>query len=116
MKPIAALAGQLLTIGFEGQECGPELKELLRATHPGGIIFFQRNIATAEQFRALVSQIRETLGDSHPFLAIDQEGGEVDRFRDLIAPLPSARDAARAGLSSELGELAGRELAAFGLN
>ena len=116
MESLAGLAGQLLTIGFEGQECGPELRELLRATRPGGLIFFQRNIATAEQFRTLVSQIRESLGDSHPFLAIDQEGGEVDRFRELIAPLPSARDVARAGLARELGDLAARELVAFGLN
>jgi beta-N-acetylhexosaminidase len=116
MNPHVELAGQLLTIGFDGQECGSALKNLLQTTRPGGVIYFQRNIASEDQFRALVSQTREILGDSRPFQAIDQEGGEVDRFRALIAPLPSARDAAVAGLGRELGDLAGRELAAFGLN
>ncbi|MGH9784803.1 MAG: glycoside hydrolase family 3 N-terminal domain-containing protein, partial [Terriglobia bacterium] len=36
--------------------------------------------------------------------------------RDALAPLPSARDAARAGLAQELGRIAGREVAAFSLN
>lgn len=116
MKELIKKVGQMLCIGFEGQECGPELRSLLKEVRPGGVIFFQRNIATGEQFRKLVADIREVLKDSRPFLAIDQEGGEVDRFRELLGPLPSARDAAQAGLAFELGDLAGRELAAFGLN
>ena len=116
MKELIKKAGQLLCIGFEGLECGPELRTLLKEVRPGGVIFFQRNIATAEQFRTLVADIREVLAESRPFLAIDQEGGEVDRFRELLGPLPSARDAAQAGLAFELGDLAGRELAVFGLN
>ena len=116
MNELIKKVGQMLCIGFEGQECGPELRSLLKEVRPGGVIFFQRNIATEEQFRKLVADIREVLEDSRPFLAIDQEGGEVDRFRELLGPLPSARDAAQAGLAFELGDLAGRELAAFGLN
>jgi beta-N-acetylhexosaminidase len=116
MSELTKKVGQLVCIGFEGQQCGPELRSLLREIRPGGVIFFQRNIATEEQFRTLVADIREALKDSRPFLAIDQEGGEVDRFRELLGPLPSARDAAQAGLAFELGDLAGRDLAAFGLN
>jgi beta-N-acetylhexosaminidase len=116
MNTLQKQAGRMLTIGFEGQECGAELKELLRMVQPGGVIFFQRNIATEQQFRDLVSEVRAALGASQCVLAIDQEGGEVDRFREVMGPLPSAQDAARAGLARELGDLAGRELAAFGLN
>jgi beta-N-acetylhexosaminidase len=116
MSELSKKVGQMLCIGFEGQECGAELRSLLTEVRPGGVIFFQRNIASAEQFRKLVADIREVLKDSRPFLAIDQEGGQVDRFRELLGPLPSAREAAQASLSFELGDLAGRELAAFGLN
>ncbi|MBI4480521.1 MAG: glycoside hydrolase family 3 protein [Acidobacteria bacterium] len=115
MKELIKIAGQMLCIGFEGLECGPELRSLLTEVRPGGVIFFQRNIATVEQFRTLVADIRKVLAESRPFLAIDQEGGEADRFRELLGPLPSARDAAQAGLAFELGDLAGRELAVFGL-
>lgn len=116
MKELIKKVGQLLCMGFEGQECGPELRSLLKKVQPGGIIFFQRNIATVDQFRTLIAAIRDVSKDSRPFLAIDQEGGQVDRFRELLGPLPSAQEAAQAGLSFELGDLAGRELAAFGLN
>jgi beta-N-acetylhexosaminidase len=114
MSNLPELAGQLLIVGFEGEERGPDLSRLLRGVRPGGVIFFQRNIASAEQFHAVVSQVREVV--PQPFLAMDLEGGTVDRFRDLLAPLPSAQDAARTGLARELGELAGRELGAFSLN
>ncbi len=116
MNPLRKLAGQILTIGIEGQDTSSESRSLLSATQPGGVIFFQPNIASEQQFAALVSQIRELLPNSHPYLALDLEGGLVDRFRNLIGPLPSVQRAAQAGLAMELGEMAGRELAAFSLN
>lgn len=116
MQTLDEQAGQILMIGFEGQECGRELPRFLQPIRPGGVLFFQRNIATAEQFQALVTEIRKALGIPPLFLAMDLEGGPVDRLRDLLGPLPSAQDAARAGLARELGEMAGRELAAFSLN
>jgi beta-N-acetylhexosaminidase len=116
MSELNRKVGQMLCIGFEGQEFGPELRSLLKEVQPGGVIFFQRNIAFEDQFRRLVADIHERLKATRPFLAIDQEGGQVDRFRELLGPLPSAQDAAQAGMSFELGYTAGRELAAFGLN
>ncbi|HWP83755.1 MAG TPA: beta-N-acetylhexosaminidase [Terriglobia bacterium] len=115
MKETLQKIGQLLCVGFEGQQCGAELRSFLAEIRPGGVIFFQRNIAAPDQLRSLVADIREVLKDSAPLLAIDQEGGAVDRFRELFGPLPSAWEAAQAGLAFELGALAGRELAAFGL-
>jgi beta-N-acetylhexosaminidase len=115
MDTLAKQAGELLLVGFEGQECDGVVSGLFRDVQPGGAIFFQRNIATAEQLERLVSQIHELLGGT-AFLAVDLEGGSVDRFRDLIAPLPSAWDAAKVGMERALGEVAGREVAYFGLN
>ncbi|MBI4463200.1 MAG: glycoside hydrolase family 3 protein [Acidobacteria bacterium] len=115
--------GQVLLIGFEGDGWGRELEDLLRSIGPSGVIFFDRNIATPEQFQQLVAQVRGVLELSAagppllaPLLAIDQEGGMVDRLRQVLAPLPSPRDTARAGLGYRLGQVAGRELAAFSLN
>ncbi|MBI4459369.1 MAG: glycoside hydrolase family 3 protein, partial [Acidobacteria bacterium] len=97
----------------------PALEELLREVRPGGVIFFQRNITSLQSFQRLVRQIRDFLiGLSlpSPFLAIDQEGGMVDRLRDALAPLPPVREVARAGLAQRAGQIAGRELAALLLN
>jgi beta-N-acetylhexosaminidase len=107
--------GQLLIVGIDSDGWEQEIEDFLREIQPGGVIFFQRNIKAASEFRRLAQRIREFL-KTPPFLALDQEGGLVDRLRDVLAPLPAARDVARAGLGEEMGRIAGRELAAFSLN
>jgi len=119
MFNLSVQVGQLFLIGFEGSVYDRLLEDLLREVRPGGVIFFQRNITGATEFAELVRRTAAFLSTpsaTPPFLAIDLEGGKVDRLRDVLAPLPSARDAARAGLAQELGRVAGRELASFSLN
>jgi len=107
--------GQILIVGINGGVWDKPTEEFLGRIRPGGVIFFQRNIATAPQFRQLVERVRGFLSPP-PFLALDLEGGLVDRLRDVLAPLPSVSDAARAEMGQDLGRIAGRELAAFSLN
>lgn len=119
MSSLSEPVGRLFLIGFEGDALDRPLERLLRRVRPGGVILFQRNITGECQFQSLVREITKVLlpgSSSFPFLAMDLEGGLVDRLREVLAPLPSARDAARAGLARELGRGAGRELAAFSLN
>src|ERR1039458_9561467 len=94
--------GQILIVGIDGGGRNQKLEDFLREIRPGGVIFFQRNIKTAPEFRRLVERIRELL-ETPPFLSLDLEGGLVDRLRDVLAPLPAARDVARAGLGEEMG-------------
>ena len=115
MLTLSEHVGQLLTIGFEGDCWNRSLEALLRRISPGGVIFFSRNIKAAPDFHDLTGQIRQRL-KTPPFLAIDMEGGQVDRLRDALAPLPAVRDVARAGMAAELGKMTGRELAALSLN
>ena len=115
MSTLLQQAGQLFLIGIEASAWDTATEALLREVRPGGVIFFQRNIASPEEFAGLVRRIGGLLAEDSslpPFLAIDLEGGTVDRLREALAPLPCARDAARAGLARELGRVAGRELAA----
>src|SRR3972149_1491577 len=105
MRTLSQLVGQLFIIGFEGPRWGPELRQLLRDVRPGGVIFFQRNITGPEEFQPLARQIREFVESecaAPPFLALDLEGGAVDRLREVLAPLPSAREAATAGMARQL--------------
>ena len=48
----------------------------------GGIIFFTKDIQSIEQFESLISSVKK---DSiiPPFLAIDQEGGRVERTENI---------------------------------
>src|SRR5207237_328866 len=66
----------------------------------------------------LCAQIRDAAG-AGVFVGVDQEGGLVDRFREICEPSPSAksvRDAGRAELAQEFGKLTARVLRLLGFN
>jgi beta-N-acetylhexosaminidase len=69
---IAALSGLSLTAAEAA---------LLRAARPCGVILFARNIRDPGQVRALTDAVRAALGREDALLAIDQEGGRVQRLR-----------------------------------
>ena len=115
-------AGSLLVVGLGGTELTSLERAWLKLVRPAGIILFRRNIADAQQTRALLT---EATGLGAPFglRCVDLEGGSVDRLRDALAPMPSAQAVARAAFSSnrnqlarEHGVLVGQAVRAFGFN
>jgi beta-N-acetylhexosaminidase len=117
-------AGLLLLVGFEQSQFDPDLEALLGEVQPGGVIFFQRNVAGLEEFARLVHEVAEYMRafvprEADPVLAVDAEGGTVDRFRHVLTPLPSARAIADTGddlFARNFGALVGEVLASFRLN
>ena len=110
--------GQLLIMGFDGTSFSAHLRSMLGTLHPGGIILFKRNIADAEQTHALLREAQKTVA-TPMFRCVDMEGGTVDRFRDVVAPIPSVADVAATGslkLFRKQGKLIGRQLRALGFN
>lgn len=73
-----------------GLELAAEEKE--RLCHPavGAVILFSRNFESCEQLQALTSQIHE-LRDAPLLIAVDHEGGRVQRFREGFTHLPAMR-------------------------
>ncbi|HJR07630.1 MAG TPA: glycoside hydrolase family 3 N-terminal domain-containing protein [Pyrinomonadaceae bacterium] len=117
-EEIRRKAGRLLFVGLPGTRLDKRLREMLREVRPGGVILFGRNIETAEQVALLNAQIRDALG-GRVIIGVDQEGGLVDRFRDICEPMPSAKSvrlAGRSELARKFGELSARALRLLGFN
>jgi beta-N-acetylhexosaminidase len=112
--------GQLLVLGFGGTELDDRARALLLDKKPGAVALFARNVGNRRQVRALTDAVRAQMdGQIPPFVAVDQEGGNVLRLRERTTLLPSAMalGATRsAALSETAGRAMGRDLHALGFN
>ena len=113
-----------LMLGIEGLAL--TAADLERLAHPrvGGVILFTRNFADGAQLAALTASIHAVRAP-RLVIAVDHEGGRVQRFRAGFTPIPPMRtlgeswdgDVARAAREAEaLGATIARELAAHGVD
>lgn len=81
--------GQLMMVGFAGTGIDDEVEALVKGRQVGGVCMFKRNIESAEQIAHLNDDLRRLFDDAiPPFIALDQEGGNVVRIRDGNVVLP----------------------------
>ncbi len=76
-----------LMLDIAGTTLTPEDIELLQAPQVGGMILFARNIESPAQVRALTDHMRQIRPDI--LIAVDQEGGRVQRLRNGFTLLPA---------------------------
>jgi len=112
--------------GCAGTSLSPAEKSFFGETRPWGFILFGRNISDSEQVKALVEELRATIGDEKAPVLIDQEGGRVARLKPPYwhARPPAARfgalyetnpDAAREAVYLNA-RLIAHDLASLGIN
>ncbi|MCC6734895.1 MAG: glycoside hydrolase family 3 protein [Bauldia sp.] len=120
---LAPDAGSLLVLGFDGNTATGDfargLAEAIGRGWAGGVMFHSRNIGTRDEFRGLV-ELFEGSGKA-PLLAVDQEGGDVQRLgpNQGFARFPRARAVAASRTVEEATALyaaAGAELRDIGVN
>lgn len=111
-------------LGVRGLALLPDEEDMLRHPAVGGVILFTRNYASREQVTELTRQIH-ALRDPPLLIAVDHEGGRVQRFREGFTRLPPARhfgilhdaDAKRANLLAQAaGWVMAAELRAVGVD
>ena len=96
-----------LMVDIAGRSLLPEDRDILEHPLVGGVILFTRNFESAAQLASLVASIR-ALRTPALLVAVDHEGGRVQRFRHDFSPLPPMR---RIGREYDMDHARGRELA-----
>src|SRR3569623_1322769 len=123
MKGHAMALGPLM-VGISGLTLTETEREILRHPLIGAEILFTRNYADVEHLQALTAEIH-ALREPALLIAVDHEGGRVQRFRQGLTVLPPVRelghiydrDARHAKhLAQLLGWLMAAELRAVGID
>ncbi|MCD8502401.1 MAG: beta-N-acetylhexosaminidase [Bacillaceae bacterium] len=96
----------------------PEIEQLIKEYHLGGVILFAENLVNTEQTVRLVHEFQEAAEKFGLLLTIDQEGGMVTRLQTgTDMPGNMAIGATRSpDLAAQVGNIIGTELAALGIN
>jgi beta-N-acetylhexosaminidase len=89
------LTAQILITGIDGRgTLPPHMSTILQGAPAGGVMLFRYNLNTANDgIRYLINQVTSLILEESgipPFIAVDHEGGTVNRFMRGIAALPSA--------------------------
>jgi beta-N-acetylhexosaminidase len=110
--------GQLLLVGFDGQQVPVELRALAREFGLGGVVLFDRNIAAPDQVAGLCYEVGRLVPDLPPWVSVDQEGGRVARLKAPFTEWPAAQTLGRSGdaaLAARFGRAMASELRAVGI-
>ncbi|MBE0429521.1 MAG: glycoside hydrolase family 3 protein [Thermoleophilia bacterium] len=122
--PLEEKIGQMMMIGFEGGGLDAGVREAIQQRYVGGIIIFDRNIASHEQvagMNAALQQLAVEAGHrAKLMIALDQEGGKTRRFTDIgpfySQPMIGEMHDAAPGAAQLQASAAARDLKQLGFN
>lgn len=116
IKMMKELAIGSVMIDIEGQSLTTIDKEKIAHPNTGGLILFSRNFDNPDQILELIKSIRQARsGDI--LIAVDQEGGRVQRFQNGFTRLPPAGQYQKqAEIVQDAGWLMAAELLSVGVD
>jgi beta-N-acetylhexosaminidase len=109
-------------VGIPGPQIDAVARELVRDFQVGGVILFARNLESPEQVWQLTQDLQQqaqAAGGPPLLIALDQEGGPVQRLKAPFTLIPAARELGLTRTPEEVEALSrqvGRELALVGVN
>ncbi|MEE8321941.1 MAG: beta-N-acetylhexosaminidase [Gammaproteobacteria bacterium] len=105
-----------IMLDLRGTRLEADERDMLMHHLTGGVVLFSRNFESQQQITELINSIHR-VREPRLLVAVDQEGGRVQRFREGFTPLPACRLIGAQyncdpGLGVELAEMAGWVMAA----
>lgn len=111
--------GQLIMTGISGKSLTAEEKNFIEKENIGGVLLFSENYESPAQLAELINSI-QVLRDEYPlFIAVDHEGGRVQRFKTEFTHFPAPLDLTKVESPKTIFHVAKAmavELAACGVN
>ncbi len=112
--------GQMMIVQFVGPNYSLDISTMISQYHVGAVLLFtaNNNISDKAQLKGLIQQMQSNI--SIPMIvAIDQEGGMVDRLKALDGPRSAAADIGATndpGKAKAAGIQDAQDLASYGFN
>lgn len=91
-------AAQVMLVAFSGTTLTSDIKGWITDQTPGGVLLLERNVLSATQLKNLASDLQgaaQGASGTGLIIAVDQEGGPVQRIHEGVPDLPSARSLGR---------------------
>lgn len=113
---------QMFMATLHGSQLTEVGRDFLQKWQPGAVVLFTSNLGNPEAVTRLTNSYQQTMLDAGApplLIAIDQEGGVVQRLTDGFTQLPSpiiVAAAADTEVAQSVGAMIGQELSAVGIN
>lgn len=93
------MAGQMILLGFQGNTAAETkgLAQRIGDGRLGGVMYLKTNVKSLDDVRRMNAQFTGAGASLPPFIALDQEGGSIERLTKDVGfkEIPSAADIAR---------------------
>ena len=110
--------GRLFLTGLSGTKLQAEEKQFIKDNDIAGVVLFTKNYESKEQIKNLIKSIQEITLEKK-IIAVDHEGGRVQRFKEGFSKVPAAKEIAESGSPTNCFDVysqIGAELREVGIN
>ena len=114
--------GQMLMIFYRKDTVDNILRDSLKTVKPGGFILFAENFTSYDQSLEFIKEVKSS-SDIPMIISVDQEGGRVQRIKELsdkeVSIIPAMNYVGKMDdteLTKDIGKVIGEELRVFGIN
>ena len=111
--------GQLIITGIKGPRLSKDERNFIQKENIGGVLLFSHNFEDLPQLAHLINSLQMLQKEYPLFIAVDNEGGRVFRFRKFFSQIPSALQLARLNspeIIYKIAQIQAQEYSACGIN